>query len=670
MSPPYSPIDYKGFKIFMRTYLDEDIPEDLCKHLFLSFTCKKLKQSSKSNTTSSSAPQDNIYDVNGKPAVCGPSAPVAKSQKVAGTMPKKNEQTTSLPSGLKSSNADRRIPPRPKMVSFSTDISLHLLQAQSSRNLDEIQASDVTKSSTSLVPLSSLEIKSQVVYLKDIICYLSLLERGRPQDKLAFMFRLYDTDGNGYLDSSELDRILSQMVHVAEYLEWDSTELRPILKEMMEEIDVDHDGIVTLEEWIHGGMTTIPLLVLLGMETNVNEDGKHAWRLKNFKKPAYCHFCHTMLMGMRKQALRCTFCKYTVHQRCASQTISPCINTYVKSKRQTEVMSHVWMEGNISVSCDLCSKNIKCYQPGNSSHCVWCQMTVHKKCASYIPSKCDGGQLKDHILLPTSIFPMVLERKAHSKDSEFQVQDHLKHKMPHKRPNQTTVDENELQERKEECTCTTIPRSNPDDAITDVKSSSSSKDVNKLEEKKVEENTSTTIPSSIPEDATTDAKPSSSAKDVNELEEKEEEENICTTIPSPSPEDSITDSKPSSSAKDANELEEKKEEENTSSTIPSPSPEDDITDAKPSSSIKDANELKKREVEESMSTKIPASSANDAINDVEPIPSIKDAHELEEKKEEAITPTNVPSTGSSPDNATNENKLIFLTKDTNELKVQ
>uniref|UniRef100_A0A9J7WUE2 Diacylglycerol kinase n=1 Tax=Cyprinus carpio carpio TaxID=630221 RepID=A0A9J7WUE2_CYPCA len=245
--------------------------------------------------------------------------------------------------------------------------------------------------------------KDGCVSLKAVSCYFSILEDGNPRDKLEYTFKLYDKDDNGHLDSKEVDKIVTQMMQAAEYLGWDVTELKPVLRDMLKAIDIDSSGTLTQQEWIQGGLNNIPLLVLLGLKV-AEKDGQHVWRLKNFNRPTYCFVCQNMMLGLRKQGLSCNFCKYTVHSSCANKNCTPCVRTFVRSKTEIGCSVHDWISADCeSNKCEICHKKIKML---TGKSCAWCHRMRHSDCVPLGSSHCDCGLLQHHILPPWAICAM------------------------------------------------------------------------------------------------------------------------------------------------------------------------------------------------------------------------------------------------------------------------
>ncbi|KAI1713449.1 diacylglycerol kinase accessory domain-containing protein [Ditylenchus destructor] len=383
-------IDFDGFTHFINCYFGAELPADLIQQLFLSFANSSIlpgglfcfdidfdyiDHAAGASERRPSALEDAINTV--KNVFHGP-----------------RESLSHIYPGQSSSN----------YCQYGSNTHLNTLSQRANASAVAVAAAVASSHE-----LPSLIDHAKRIPLKPLVCYLSLLEGAPPEDKLEFVFHVYDSDDNGYLDSKEVEGIIEQMMNVARYQQWDTIELEPILRQMMAEIDYDNDGIVSLEEWKRGGMTTIPLLVLLGFDTEMKEDGCHIWRLRHFSKPTYCNVCCNLLVGWGgKQGLACSLCKYTVHERCVRSAQNTCIHTYNSNpSKKDPVMFHHWIESNSTAKCVKCKNTVSIFQ---GKRCRWCKNLLHTKCVEQWPKECDFGSLTYHILPPINIVPTFLDR--------------------------------------------------------------------------------------------------------------------------------------------------------------------------------------------------------------------------------------------------------------------
>ncbi|XP_030877091.1 diacylglycerol kinase gamma-like, partial [Leptonychotes weddellii] len=141
---PHEPISYDVFKLFMRAYLEVDLPQPLSTHLFLAFSQKPRRETPDHPMDRASneagGPDTNIQNVDNAAKADEACAPDTESKITEKQVPAK-EQVAAAPLG------------------------------------------------NAVAPTPGSE--SPIVYLKDVVCYLSLLEMGRPQDKLECYFYFF-----------------------------------------------------------------------------------------------------------------------------------------------------------------------------------------------------------------------------------------------------------------------------------------------------------------------------------------------------------------------------------------------------------------------------------------------------------------------------------------------
>merc|ERR1712203_489481 len=83
---------------------------------------------------------------------------------------------------------------------------------------------------------------------------------GSPEDKLRTMFSLYDKDGNGSIDASEMESVLRDVYQMMGECEFGQG------KAMFEMMDKDSDGKITEAEFIKASMEDVELCRMLAMK--------------------------------------------------------------------------------------------------------------------------------------------------------------------------------------------------------------------------------------------------------------------------------------------------------------------------------------------------------------------------------------------------------------------
>ncbi|XP_068580424.1 guanylyl cyclase-activating protein 2-like [Cebidichthys violaceus] len=106
----------------------------------------------------------------------------------------------------------------------------------------------------------------------EFVAALNLVFRGDLEHKLRWSFKVYDKDGNGYVDREELWSIIDSLYRIKKgsKIDTDDTQLTvdEVADRILQAVDSDGDGQINLEEFIRGAQEDPWVLNMLQLDMN------------------------------------------------------------------------------------------------------------------------------------------------------------------------------------------------------------------------------------------------------------------------------------------------------------------------------------------------------------------------------------------------------------------
>ncbi|CAK8693913.1 unnamed protein product [Clavelina lepadiformis] len=107
----------------------------------------------------------------------------------------------------------------------------------------------------------------------------------------------------------------------------------------------------------------------------------HTFVIHNYKYPTFCQHCGQLLVGLLKQGLRCRRCLINVHQKCANDVTTPCVEVIAGAHN---FQAHNYKHPK---KCHHCSKFLTGVVR-QGYRCSECNADVHRSCREKIDSRC------------------------------------------------------------------------------------------------------------------------------------------------------------------------------------------------------------------------------------------------------------------------------------------